>query len=613
MIMAGDLDVRSPFVGESLNGYISEITAMNELVKVAHLSSLGGVTFANRPTLSTTCWDEFPALAEVLEIDVAELQLRSNRLIKGDPTRRAFFGTTIHRADLRTSTRFFAPSALALSEHHRALWQHRLPFDIDTGEILLDRCHRCDAIQRWRHSVGVRYCDVCVEDLAAAPTLRLPESILEDVRLPIGLINPNPKARAKSVAALPDRFRGVEPGLVFELILRATPVAHSEVRWSKGSRCWANEPVKLAEGIGLAWNLLEEWPSKIWTRISDHLAANDIRFGDGNGGATLKFLRLRKSVYSHDFIAKVIDELHDAMNLNGPNGGELRTTTMGVKNASCLVGLAERPLSVIRRGGGLKTVSVLRDTIIVPHFRRKEIEQVAVNIRRRKTLSSAKLQVGIPVYGLEQIVATKDLGALDHPYFARRYSGIQTTDEHVQDLIQRLVAGSSPLGRTMMPLVEALRAVPGGLKPWGIVINAMLGGEIPYHIALPVRAPLTAAIRVSKARLLRAAESGRPLESRPFGVSAHISKRDAGEALNLGPSEYTELFSDLPTTSKPTVEPARVEEIAKQFIAPLELAVRTGMSMQQIIAMANSVGLKRSSPAGYLRELAEAHLIARER
>lgn len=605
MIEPGDLETRAPIMGESLDGYVAAITAKNDLVRVARISRLGGVEYGHRPTLTTCSWDELPALAEVLEIDVEELRLRSHTVVEGDTTRRNFFGTTIHRADLRTSRRFFAPAALAVEEYHRALWQVRFPFDIETGEILLDTCHRCNTIQRWRHSVGVRYCDSCVEDLAGAPTDRIPYSILGDVRRVISLIHPNPQSRAASVALLPNCFRAVDPGLVLELILRLTPVADPNLRWSQGSRYHANDPIKLAEGIVYAWHLLDDWPHRLQAKISCDLATSEIRLGDGNGGATRQFIRLRKGFHSHDFIAKAVGELHDAMNINGPNSDRLRVFTVGVKEASRIVGLPERPLSVIRRSGALRTIAVMRDSIIVPHFDRREIEDVTRDIPIRKDLSCSKLLLGIPVYGLEQIVAMNDLKVLEHPYFAQRYRASQTTREHVQQLHDRIISGSGLANDKFVPLFEALRMLKGGLKPWGTVVHSMLSGAIPYHVPSPAKTPLASSLLVSKVHMLDVATSVRNKWQRHVDFSVKMPKRDAGEALNLGTAEYTELFSDLPTSSAPTVDVHRVEEIARSHIAPLEIAARTGSSLRRAIAMAEKAGIKRASPAGYPRVIAE--------
>jgi hypothetical protein len=143
MIGPGDIETRAPFEGESLYGYVADITGMNKLGRVAEIAGAADRLHGHRPQLTTTGWDDLPALAAILDVDVAELQLRSYPIVAGDSGRRAFFGTTVARGDITTRVRRFSPLALAASPFHRAMWQLRLPFDADTGEILLSNCPLC--------------------------------------------------------------------------------------------------------------------------------------------------------------------------------------------------------------------------------------------------------------------------------------------------------------------------------------------------------------------------------------------------------------------------------------------------------------------------------------
>jgi hypothetical protein len=293
------------------------------------------------------------------------------------------------------------------------------------------------------------------------------------------------------------------------------------------------------------------------------------------------------------------------MSLSGPNGNALRATTVGIKEASRIIGHPEQPLSEIRRSGGLQTIAVMRDAIIVPHLDRHEVVRVRDDIDRRRNLSAVPPMFGIPLYGFEQIVSFGDLGILDYPYFHLRYSRIQTTDEHVRVLRNRLVAGSGDLKEDAVPIMQAMRAVRGGLKPWGTVINGMLTGHLRYHLTPDPSLPLVRSVKVRTDDLLRIAAGGSLQGPKEVNFSTKLSKRDAGDTLNVAAREYTQLFSDLPTAMVPVVDVVRIEEIARTFIAPLEVQALTGWSLHEVGVRARKAGLARSSPAGYSREHAE--------
>src|SRR3954465_10192456 len=154
-----------PLPDESLDGFVARVAAYNDLDNALAISSQGGVRYGHRPHLATQGWDGLPAVAQCLKVDVVELYRRSYPLAAGSKELREFFGTALDRRHLDTCTRRFSPAALRLSPHHRALWQIRLfPFCTETWEYLVERCPRCQAVQRWYRTNGIERCDLCVED-----------------------------------------------------------------------------------------------------------------------------------------------------------------------------------------------------------------------------------------------------------------------------------------------------------------------------------------------------------------------------------------------------------------------------------------------------------------
>jgi hypothetical protein len=300
-------------------------------------------------------------------------------------------------------------------------------------------------------------------------------------------------------------------------------------------------------------------------------------------------------------------ELHDLMNLNGPSSVHLRATTIGIKEAAKATGVSPEPLVTLRRRRALDTVAVFRDSVIVANFQRAEIETIARDIKRRWDLNRVTPVLGIPLYGVEQLVAMGILPVLDHRYFKARYGRVQTTEELVEGLRQQIVGHAGHCSSRYVPLRECLQAI-AGRKPWGPIIGGMLGGSINFHVA-EQGDTLVEAITVDKATLLVVADCGFDPSRHPFDFTTKMTKRDAGEALNLSPREYTALLRGHPTSSAPTVDVTKVEELARDFITTVELAARSARSVQEVMSLAADNGIARQSPAGYPRIAAEKKLL----
>lgn len=614
-----DLEARSPIPGESLNGYLADITSDNSLYRVQHITSLSGATQAHRPNVSTMHWQGLPALADQLQIDVEELRLRSYPADHEDPIRRAFFGTTVHSLDLRIRERFFAPSALLASAHHKAIWQLRLPYDAETGERLVSKCPKswCGKTQRWRHSAGTRYCDSCASDLALQEVARLDEETLRGYARAIGLTHTDPLKRTASCAMLPEEIARLGPAIAFELLLRLVPVANPACTWRSATRLWHNDASELAKGIAKAWHLLRKWPDAIVELIDETIAKSARRHGDGNGGATMRFLRNRKSDFVSEPIRELIGSLRDRLDLDGPKGPELRERTMTCKEAAQSLGRGTKEIVELRRAGGLKTLGMVRGDLLVPVFDRSEVSQVKANIVRRFALNRCGEKLGLPYYAIEQLAALGHLPLLSHPYFRLRYCCPQTSVEDYAAFVCRVVDKRPSEIDDGQPISEVMQFVGARLKPWDAIIEAMLAGQLDYAIVDGTR-PLFKRIRVRRSdalpflRMEIARNSSQsPLMAKidpAFAFTDKISKRDAAEVLNLSVLQGTNFLRNYPRTAELSIPLANIIRDSQMYVSNAELAAKWDASCRMVRAAAESVGISQSGGAGYDRSN-EAKLI----
>jgi hypothetical protein len=616
MIEPGDIDTRAPYPGESLYGFVADVTGANKLVRVALIAGAADRMHGHRPQLATTGWDELPALAKILEVDLAELQLRSHHVLPNDPGRRAFFGTSVAKADISTRVRRFSPAALAKKPFHRAMWQLRIPFDDETGEILVSDCPLCRQTQRWRHSAGVGFCDGCGDSLDQ-PTDCIEDELLPEITLAVGLTHTDPARRAASLAALPHEVAALGPAMAFELLLRLVPVAEPRCSWSSADRIWRNDPHLIARGMHGAWRLLSCWPNAIRNRISQDIAAANRRFADGNQGATLRFLKLRDAEYLQQNLREVIRRLHESIDTAGPNGPRLRGETMTCVEVAKALSHGTAQVVALRRNSIFRTIGVARGPVLVPAFDRAEVMDVACDKRGRRDLDRANARLGLPYYAVEQLSALGRLPLLTHPFFKARYAEPQTTREALDHLCDRLIRDRTSRTPDDRPILTEMRMVGGRLKPWDAVIEAMLSGDLPYSL-VDGTSPIFQRVHVRRENLLpylqaqiTRGEAITQLKTRidtEFPFIDTMTKCDAAEVLNLAVKQATMLLSEYGTTPEPIVPIAEIEKMAKTYVTNTEIAVRLDMASQTVRGVARRLGIKRACEAGYER-VHEAELV----
>lgn len=610
MIEPGDIDTRPPHPEESLYGFIADVTAANDLVRVALIAGAADRMYGHRPQLSTAGREELMPVAELLEVDVAELLHRTFPIVEGDPTRRTFFGTTIARQDVRMRVRYFSPAALAKEPYHRAIWQLRIPFDVDTGEILVSTCPQCRRVQRWRHSAGIAFCDACGDSLNQDPG-RIDAGLIPDVAMAVGLTHPNPDRRAVSLAHLPEEIASLGAATAYELLLRIVPVVDKDCRWAAGDRLWSNDPHHVAKGMASAWRTLTAWPSAFREVIGRDLATSVTRHSDGNRGETLRFLRLRHRRHLPKEMRDVITRLHASIDLSGPDGVYLRSSTMTCKEVAKLLGDGTVPIVVHRRNRIFRTIGLANGDRMAPVFDRAEIHDVARDYRRRRHPGQAQSQLGLPGYAVDQLFTLGRLAVLTHPYFAARFSVPQLTTETLEELIDGLASQASPDVTSGVPLIEAMKMVGGRLKPWGAIIEAMLSGSLRFLLdhrdgsVFPRVRVVREELAMHVAATIVPGDVGTNTPGhieRTQLIRTMLSKTDAAEVLNLSIPQSSTLLARFPTSSMPSVPVVEVVALARTFVTNAEIAARLGCTTQTVVKVARNLDVQHHHHAGYDRK-----------
>jgi hypothetical protein len=598
-----------PIGGESLDGFIARVAAANWIENTLRITSLAGVMYGHKPTLATHGWEGLPILADCLQIDVEELRRRSYPAVEST-NRRQFFGADVERRDIETRVRRFAPAGLEKSPHHRALWQLRpFPFCSETWQYLLDRCPRCEAVQRWYHTNGVERCDRCVEELSIAPAEEVPLEERAALSSAIGLVHPDPVVRERSLLELPPELQQRGATLAFELLVRLMALIDEGIIKSRVGKMssWSLPPAAITSAASRAWPLLKGWPQATQEFMAERISTAATRHNDGNKRLSLRFLNPDAATGLSGAAAEVIRELRESVDLDGPRRAQLEDETMGIKQAAATLGRGTKQIADIRRHGALNTVFTLKGNRPVARFETAEIRKVAAVLEQRVGLNAAAWRFGVAQNGALQLVAMNLLETDADRYCLARYGARQTTETAVRDFEDRLQSVSvakqlaSPIS-----LRNAAMGIGGRLKPWGPMFDMLVGGAVPFTLEQRA-APLTERLFVDRSSVIQFL----PLQFDPADYAEifsedSMSRIDAGEVLNLHPRAYTDAIREL--TSSKDAKLVRVSEIlaiAETHISAAEIGVRLGTNARSAYFLAGRSGVPLLGPAGWCRKEVE--------
>lgn len=597
-----------PIMGESLDGFVARAAAANWIDNNLELTSLAGVEYGHKPTLTTHGWEGLPILADCLQVSVEDLEKRSYPV--DEAGRRSFFGVPVERHDLETRKRSFAPAGFRLSRHHRALWQLRpFPFCSETWQYLLDRCHRCGGIQRWYHANGVDRCDWCVEDLSRGEAVEVPNEQRPPLAMAVGLVHPDEATRLKSILALPSPLNTLEAGEAYELLVRLAAVADPDLTKSrKGAiSSWSSTPAQISSAIAAAWTLLEGWPHSLSKMIDDRLAQAASRHSDGNGGASVRFLKGDRRLTPR--VASIIASFRQERDLTGPDGPHLLAETMHIKEVAATLSKGTREIAEIRRAGGLSTVFTMNSKLPVARFNRAEVTMLARSMPQRVPTDSLAWAFGISFHGVLQMFEMKIISTEHDRYHIARYGCRQAVHAAKAEFERRLAASASKDQLSdPVSLAEAAKVIGGRHKPWGPIFGALFDQVIPFGLSAE-DVKLSSRIKVERSSAPVIMELTFPGDLLDGTAAVEMSRRDACEVLNLT-SRYSDLFATLSPRPSKHVAADEVLELARRHISSSEIGMRLGIPASSASARARRKNIPLLGPAGWCRVSAEKQLLS---
>ncbi len=224
-------DLPSPIAGESLLGFVTRSLAITAITQTNQGLTLAGIAKTNPCAIASSLKGrEIDGLATLMKTSVSEIRKMMHPVGTFDHSKTEtidFFGVRI-RADYREKrVRRVSPRALAMSAHHRAIWDLRVfSFDPETREQLLGHCPVCNKPLGWTRSRGIEMCDHCVDE-RGLPNVYLtdfPQPVIEvedeeALNFVTGLVNPDPERKAAARRLVRGPWEELSDEILFETVI----------------------------------------------------------------------------------------------------------------------------------------------------------------------------------------------------------------------------------------------------------------------------------------------------------------------------------------------------------------------------------------------------------
>jgi hypothetical protein len=588
-----------PRPGQSLDGILIEAAsalgedstwdmARRAGVQVGHVS----IYMANKDVLA--------ALADEIGLDPSELTERSYPAVDGS-MRRTFFGVDVEGRLIEKKKRRFAPVTLARAPYHRAIWQiTAFPFCDEEWCFVTDRCSACGEIQRWSRAYGVDICDACGRPLGGEETGFVPEADRMDLRLATGLLHHDPVRRAESMAALPEPIRagGASKAVAVLCALAglADPSCRSLVRPQLPDPRLPARSIAAATAQG--WRLLTQWPHGPLRLMDDRMAVRRGREGDGNGGATMRFLRMGRQDSVAPGLREAAAELGGIIAERQSDGIDAlefeRRTKVGVRH-----------VVAARREGRLSSFLGTNADGALHFLLPEEAAQVARVMSENLSFESVGVRLGLPYRAVEELVASGTLTAESALVDSCETPRLRVPVSDIVELEAEILGRALPADDAcVLPLRMAMAAIGGRLKPWSVVVDLLRRGAIEFALRGGTSDPIRDRVLVRQSLLPMLLELPNKYAADDPRFSPLMSKRDAAATLNQNNDCAGRLLAIYPSSygKTRTVPICELLEVAAERVHLREIAVLQNTTASAIGGHLQVLNVPRDGLRGFDRE-----------
>lgn len=475
-----------PMADESFLGFLARAAAMNEISSVRHmLNSLGLPKNGFEAILSEARANV--DIPEVLQVSRAWWQQATatpktgsrskNILFHNDraPKELLFHNRLLPLHYVVRSGRRYAPGALRISAHNRYHWDiFGISFDFDTFELLNDTCHLCKRPLRLLGTVPLHLCNSCHADLTEAEPNFIRPADREAATFVADLFSDDELRRQRLIMRLHPKFRHLNPGVIYQLVLAFGQVAQTSVDMRKRGLAY---PKELLEGA----RIIAEYPHRlleILNRTSDLVVPNFY------GRMCEKVARSATSGVSQAVeivFRNLREDARPGLEVWWMEGENL----MGVKRAAAELGI---PVSTARK---LVDQQVLKGTPVSTGARkhdaihREDVLALGRQLSDKIAFGNITGRYGLPRTAIEQLVDAHLIRQHPLPLMSEVYTGAHAKRSEIEvlfrDLLQAVAVRPDP-DAALIPLAAGFALYGPHPRPWAGLLMAALEGLLPGRL-----------------------------------------------------------------------------------------------------------------------------------
>lgn len=584
--------------GASLRGLVFDGCYINRIPHTFGMLRHFGLPNRNRVLVSESPHLNTAGLAAALRIDESEVLSRRYPAVgRGHCD---FFGLHVMKARIEDQVRRFSPAAIANGVHyHPATHELRdLPFSTIGWDQLRDTCD-CEnegVRQNWVTTNGSSRCHSCGGSLGRLRAVPVPHDLRPALELIAQLVDPDTVVQVAARAMLPADIRDADRTLLYDIIMNLARVQGADA----GTSDFDTRIHALAAACQalISWptglDLIEraaDCPTDVWEWTRKNYAILDVASGTARPQAPSSQVSASHAVAAYS-----------------PSGskGRFCAGLLSAMAAARLGGVDEQALKQAWDDGRFTQHVWALGPNRTRAFDPDEVIAVAPTLRVAGCRAMAARHIGVPIYGLEQLLEA-DLFSPAAPT-----SGAGQAETHMnaaRDLAARLEAFQSAVTEPAILLLEAIRHVSGRPKPWGAVVEALLGGTIPFAVVDGIKkSGLLGRIVVARAAIPDIV--GMPHDPRPLVAierADHWSGVDALECLN-GNRSAAELLEGIEGVGKGRRRHLPVLQVlqrAASGVTTFDLTRRSGMGTTRVAAVLASSGVGQIAPGLWERPTAE--------
>lgn len=441
-----------------------------------------------------------------------------------------YLGAKIRNGDIHTRARRFAPAALAIGEvpYYRASWLIRtFPVCTETWQVLRTRCD-CGAKQTWATINSAALCESCGTDLRDLSSEVVEPECQDGLRFLADILFGDDVSRQNALGRLPEDLCSIDPGEVYEVALLVARIIDPTMP-NPRENLWRDDPLRLANALSKAADLLPHWPHAVWLALGDRAMVRNLQPRDAALITLRDVLRNQFSTGLPASVRNALEALYNGIDLDGEHPPE---EVVDLDRAATILRMNKPDIRAARRIGHLESHFVIRRGEILSGYSRAELEAIAAT-KSWPAAATVTRQTCIPPYGLEQLCAMDELDWAKPPH-RTLLEGLKIDPASIQRLWGDLTSSALPLNSLCepVPLSTIMRGVGGREKPWGPVVRALRERKWPFAMIGGQASIRSVRVEKSHAREIRAMAFN-PKEWIAFSFDDEIMQADACDILNV--------------------------------------------------------------------------------